>query len=138
MVTVYNPTKVIILIGTNDIRKELKNEEILSNIEEIVNRILEKRPMTKIYIQSVYPVNNTSASVVKKDVVGDRSNEVIMDLNKRIKNLCENNNYTYINMYKVLVDKNGNLEEKYTTDGLHINNAGYLRITKELYKYLND
>ena len=34
---------------------------------------------------AVYPVNNTDHEVVKHDVVGDRSNEVIMDLNKRIK-----------------------------------------------------
>ena len=138
MVTIYNPTKVIILIGTNDIRKEIKNEEILANIDEIVNRILKKRPKAKIYIQSVYPVNNTDHEVVKRDVVGDRSNEVIMDLNKRIKKLCDDKGYTYINMYDKLVDKDGNLEVKYTTDGLHISNTGYLKITKTLYRYLNN
>ena len=42
--------------------------------------------------------------------------------------------------YKIeeLVDKEGNLALKYTTEGLHISDLGYLKITKVLYKYLNN
>lgn len=138
MVPIYNPTKVFILIGTNDIEREKTSDEIVKNIEEIVNRILEKRPNTKIYIESIYPINNTDNEKINHNMVGRRTNEKIQEINKKIKKYCKDNNYTYINMYSELVDKDGNLDIKYTTEGLHISDLGYLKITKILYEYLND
>ena len=138
MVTIYNPTKVIILIGTNDIEKEKSNEEIFENIEKIVSKILEKRPNTKIYLESIYPINNTDNEKIDHNSVGRRTNKTIIDLNKKIKGFCKENNYTYIDMYKELVDKDGNLNIKYTAEGLHINDTGYLKITKVMYRYLQD
>lgn len=138
MVPIYNPTKVFILIGTNDIEREKTSDEIVKNIEEIVNRILEKRPNTKIYIESIYPINNTDDEKINHNMVGRRTNEKIQEINKKIKKYCKDNNYTYINMYSELVDKDGNLDIKYTTEGLHISDLGYLKITKILYEYLND
>ena len=49
MVTIYNPTKVFLLIGTNDIEAERSEDEIVENIAEIIDRIHEKRPKAKIY-----------------------------------------------------------------------------------------
>ena len=137
-VPIYNPTKVFILIGTNDLKYGKSNEEIVNNIKTIVERILEKRPETKIYIESIYPINNTDNEQIEKEKVGIRANENIQLINKELKKYCKDNNYVYIDMYSELVDKDGNLDLKYTTEGLHISDLGYLKITKVLYEYLND
>lgn len=134
----YNPTKVFLLIGTNDIEYGKKNDEIISNIKIIVKNILKKRPNTKIYIESVYPINNSDDDKIDHGMVGKRDNKTIINLNKKIKKYCEKNDYTYINMYDELLDKDGNLDLKYTKEGLHMSNLGYVKITKVLYKYLND
>ncbi len=138
MVSVYNPTKVFLLIGTNDIKIGKTTEEIVDNIDKIVNNILIKRPKTKIYIESIYPINDTNDEKINHESVSNRTNEQIREINKKLKKYCKDNNYTYIDMYSELVDNEGNLSLKYTTEGIHISDLGYLKITKVLYQYIND
>ena len=133
-VFVYNPTKVFILIGTNDlVYSGLDNDGIKNNIEEIINKIYEKNSNTKIYLESIYPVNNS----INKEIVETRTNENIKDLNNKIEKIC-NNKCTYINMYDNLTDKNGNMTRIYTVDGLHLNKIGYKVVASKLTKYLNE
>ena len=148
-VFVYNPTKVFILIGTNDlVYSGLDNDGIKNNIEEIINKIYEKNSNTKIYLESIYPVNNS----LNKEIVETRTNDNIKDLNNKIEKICNNNKCTYINMYDNLTDKNGNMKriytvampsipyEKriYTVDGLHLNKIGYKAVANKLIKYLDE
>ena len=131
----YNPTKVFILIGTNDlVYSGLDNDGIKNNIEEIINKIYEKNSNTKIYLESIYPVNNS----LNKEIVETRTNDNIKDLNNKIEKICDNNKCTYINMYDNLTDKNGNMKRIYTVDGLHLNKIGYKVITNKLIKYLDE
>ena len=134
-VFVYNPTKVFILIGTNDlVYSGLDNGGIKNNIEEIINKIYEKNSNTKIYLESIYPVNNS----LNKEIVETRTNDNIKDLNNKIEKICNNNKCTYINMYDNLTDKNGNIKRIYTVDGLHLNKIGYKVVASKLTKYLNE
>lgn len=138
MVPIYNPTKVFLLIGTNDIDLDKSDKYIINNITKIINNIKKKRPKTKIYIESIYPVNNTNDSKINHATVGIRNNKRIIKLNKKIKAYCDKNNYTYIDVYSNLVDKDGNLKIEYTEEGLHLTDLGYLKVTKILYPYLED
>ena len=134
-VFVYNPTKVFILIGTNDlVYSGLDNDGIKNNIEEIINKIYEKNSNTKIYLESIYPVNNS----LNKEIVETRTNDNIKNLNNKIEKICNNNKCTYINMYDNLTDKNGNMKRIYTVDGLHLNKIGYKVVASKLTKYLNE
>ncbi len=131
----YNPTKVFILIGTNDlVYSGLDNDGIKNNIEEIINKIYEKNSNTKIYLESIYPVNNS----LNKEIVETRTNDNIKDLNNKIEKICNNNKCTYINMYDNLTDKNDNMKRIYTVDGLHLNKIGYKVVASKLTKYLNE
>lgn len=124
-----NPSKVVVLIGTNDYQAlNATNLDILERITLIVKTIKEKLPNTKIFIQSVYPVNNT----LDKDMVGIRNNETIKLLNESLSKL---DGITFINLYDKLI-KDGNLNKEYTKEGLHINPKGYNLITKILTKHL--
>ena len=127
----YNPSKVFLLIGTNQIEKE-SVEEVYDSIIKIINKIHSNRRYAKIYVESVYPVNvNIDSSMVK-----GRDNEKIKKLNKKLEKYCVEYELTYINLYDKLVDKDGNFDESYTYDGLHPNDNGYKVITKEIKKYL--
>ena len=133
-VFIYNPTKVFILIGTNDlVYSGLDNDGIKNNIEEIINKIYEKNSNTKIYLESIYPVNTS----LNKEIVETRTNDNIKNLNNKIEKIC-NNKCTYINMYDDLTDKNGNMKRIYTVDGLHLNKIGYKVVASKLTKYLNE
>lgn len=132
----YYPKKLILLIGTNDLVYEKDVEYITKNIKKIVEKIKKKRPYTKIYIESLYPVNNTDSEKIDKNMVKGRKNSDIKEINKSLEKYCKKNKYTYINMYDELVDKNGNLKLEYTKEGLHMSDDGYKIITKKLKKYV--
>lgn len=129
----YNPSKVFLLIGTNDLIHDISVDDIASNIEKIISEIKDNKPQAKIYVESVYPINYN----LNKKMVNKRNNDDIMKINEKIKKYCEDNGYTYINMYDSLLDGDGNFSEEYTDDGLHPNENGYEIITKELKKYLD-
>lgn len=131
----YNPTKVILLIGTNDISEDISEENIKNTIEQIekISKAIKKnRKNTKIYIESIYPVNRS----MDKEMVANRTNDAIQQINKEIKLYCKKNNMTYINMYDELTDEDGNFNKKYTYDGLHPNTLGYAKITQVLIPYI--
>lgn len=138
LVYIYNPTKVFLLIGTNDIEQGKSINDIVNNIEKITKKIEKKRPKTKIYIESIYPINNTNSEKINHGMVGSRKNSTIKKINKEIKDYCNENDYTYIDVYNNLTDKNGNLKLEYTEEGLHLSSLGYIKVTKILYSYLGD
>ena len=129
----YKPDKVILLIGTNDLIHNISVEEVISNIEEIITKIKENEPKADIYVQSIYPVNDN----LDEEMVSVRDNEDIMEINDSIEKYCQDHDCTYINMYDLLTDEDGNFNEEYTEDGLHPNDKCYEVITKELKKYLD-
>ena len=129
----YNPSKVVLLIGTNDLIHDISVDDIATNIEKIVNEINSNEPQAEIYVESIYPVNDN----LDEDMVDVRNNDDIMEINEKIKKYCDDNGYTYINMYDKLLDEDGNFNEEYTDDGLHPNSRGYKVITDELKKYLD-
>ena len=134
----YNPSKVFLLIGTNDLQREKSVEEIVDNIKEILSEIRKNRSKAIIYLESIYPVNNTDIDKVDHDMVGKRNNDNIKEINKQLEEYCKEEKITYINLYKELQDNDGNLKEEYTKDGLHLSDEGYEKITEVLKKYIDE
>lgn len=137
MVTIYNPTKVFLLIGTNDVPSR-SEDEIVKNIQEIVKEIQSKRPKAKIYLESILPVNRSNDDKIDHGMVGERENDKIQSINKKLKQYAEKEKITFINLYDEFVDENNEMTLKYTTEGLHLSSLGYLRLTNILLPYLQD
>lgn len=133
----YNPSKVFLLIGTNDLNKGASIDKIVSNIEEIIRKIQANRPYCEIYLESIYPINKTDNDKVDMDMVNKRNNQDIKEINNRLEDFCNKNKITFINMYKELQDDEENLKLEYTNDGLHLSDLGYEIVTKKIKEYLN-
>ena len=80
----------------------------------------EKLPNAVIYMQSILPINQ-NLFFMKRDYY---SNENIDLLNEMIQKF-EKDNVRYLELNKFFKDKNGNLDIKYSSDGLHLNGDGY-------------
>lgn len=134
----YNPSKVFLLIGINDIIYENASSKIVYNqIDIIINEIKERLPNTKIYIESIYPVNSdwhNNYSLESRDA--SEANRIIIESNELLKGYCKEHGYEYIDVYSSLVDSDNNFDRSYTDDGLHPNERGYEVITKILKKYM--
>ena len=134
----YNPSKIFLLIGVNDILYDnASSDKVIEQIDEIVKETNEKLPNTKIYIESIYPVNSDWKDNYDNSARDPyETNQTILDTNKLLKQYCLDNDYNYIDVYSSLVDDNNTLNSNYTNDGLHPNDNGYEVITKILKKYM--
>lgn len=137
MVTIYNPTKVFLLIGTNDVPTS-SEDEIVENIQQIIEEIHKKRPKAKVYLESILPVNRSDDEKIDHGMVGTRENPKIQSINKKLKEYAEEENITFINLYDEFVDEKNEMTLKYTTEGLHLSSLGYLKLTNILLPYLQD
>ncbi len=126
----YNPSKVVLLIGTNDIYKNKSVDEISDNVDKIIKGIKTNRTYAEIYLVSLLPVNRTSDDIINLNMVKNRTNEMIMEINNKYQEIAKKYNITYIDLYSKLIDDDGNLKLDYTKEGLHLNDKGYKVITR--------
>jgi lysophospholipase L1-like esterase len=129
-----HPAKVFILIGINDISRNIPDSVILENYKKIIERIKTGSPHTRIYFQTLLPVNNEFTQF-KNHYNKDKH---ILWLNYQIKLLGNREKITVIDLYPHFLNDQNKLEKKYTLDGLHVNAEGYKVWAVILKKYLNE
>lgn len=127
----YKPLAVFILIGINDIfddhanRKDITPKYVANNIKLIARKIKSKSKQSKIFIQTILPVDT-----VKFMNFHDRTlpvyklslNGQINQINQLIK---EDINHSIVDLHSLFIDERGLMNEKFTTDGVHLNDMGY-------------
>lgn len=139
MVYDYNPTKIFLLIGTNDfLNKDVNPDEVYENITKIIENIQKNRKYAKIYVESIYPTCHHDNEKVNLSETNKRPNKKLKEINKKLKDYCEKNNITYIDVYSKLVDEDGELNLDYTVDGLHLSKEGYDVVSKTLMPYVKE
>lgn len=130
-VTEGKPAKVFVLIGINDISRNIPDSVILANYKKIIQRIKKESPKTKIYFNTLLPVNNsfTDRAHFNKD-------EHILYINAELKKLGQAEKITVIDIYPHFLDAEKKLDKKYTYDGLHLDMEGYQKWAAILKPYL--
>ncbi len=131
-ITAGKPRKVFILIGINDISRSIPDSVILANYRMIIQRIKKELPATKIYFNTLLPVNNTFTARNHFN-----KNEHILYVNDELKKLGTTENITVIDIYPHFLDVDKRLDKQYTYDGLHLNAAGYTLWASLLKPWLN-
>jgi lysophospholipase L1-like esterase len=117
------PKKIFILIGINDIGRNIPNEVIVSNYRKIIDRLQQQTPLTKIYVQSILPTNKDFTDFKNHQ---NKTSHVLF-VNSELKKMCNEKKIVYVNLYDALLDKEGKLDKRYTNDGLHLTGEGYLK-----------
>jgi len=126
--------KIVLLIGTNDIGKDVPVNEALNNLEAIIQTIARDYPLTEIKLLSILPVNEGEEY---KQTVYIRTNEKIQKWNQAYKELASAYmQVEFAPVFDSLIDQEGQLKKDYTTDGLHLSVTGYQVLTKALKDYL--
>ena len=130
-VTEGKPSKIFILIGINDISRNIPDSVILANYKKIIYRIKKESPKTKIYFNTLLPVNNsfTDRAHFNKD-------EHILFVNEELRKLGVAEKITVIDIHPHFLDAGNRLDKKYTYDGLHLNMEGYQKWASLLKPYI--
>ncbi|VEI06470.1 GDSL-type esterase/lipase family protein [Kurthia zopfii] len=129
-VTMGQPQKIVIMIGTNDLSLKVPQKKIIENYQLLITQIKEQTPKTKIILTTVLPFNEDIRSTKVE-------NGQIMKLNEEIRNLAKQNNVLLVDLYDVFL-KGHQLNKAYTSDGLHLNGEGYAIWQQKLAKVLEE
>lgn len=122
-VTRSKPDKVFILIGINDLSRNVPKDTVFQNICTIASRIRKSSPKTNVFVQSILPVN---ASLQKFPNHTNKGEEVLW-VNQQLKSWCEANQFAFIDLFSRFKNPNDDLlNPAYTNDGLHLTGEGYV------------
>ena len=124
------PSKIVLMIGTNDINGGKSPEEIAKNYENILSMIALNLPDAEVFCVSVIPQNTKFSENAAEN------NLLIQKTNEKIRGLVQEYGYEYVNLYDELVDTDGLLKRGYSTDGLHLGRKGYEVWTRVMKPFL--
>lgn len=119
------PTKVVLMIGINDINGGVSTDTILENYNNILNGIKTKLPSTKVYTMSILPINSDVPGYI--DV--KKSTERILSINEEIKEMASNYSYQYMDLFSLVKDDKNHLKKEYSLDGIHLSEQGFVTWT---------
>ena len=126
--------QIVLLIGTNDIGKEVPMSRALTNLESVIQTISRDYPLSQIKLVSILPVNEGEDF---RQTVYIRTNEKIKMWNQAYQDLATSYmQVEYIPVFDSLLDEAGQLKPTYTTDGLHLSVSGYQVLSSSLRKHI--
>jgi len=114
------PSKLFILIGINDISRNIPDSIILRNYKTMIERVRSGSKRTHIYFTTLLPVN---ASFEKFKNHYGKDNHILW-LNDEIRKFASKT-VTIVDLYPVFVDNDKRLKAELTKDGLHLVPDGY-------------
>ena len=120
-----DPDIIYLMIGINDLLRDVSDDTLLANQQQIIQDLQEMHPDTTIVVQTILPHAGDRSTWEGKDELLAISNERIQELNQQIERMAENADVEYLDLQPMFSDSDGNLRVDLTTDGLHLNDDGY-------------
>jgi hexosaminidase len=128
------PARVFMMIGVNDLARGITTDSIVKNILLAVAYLRQESPSTRIFVQSVLPVNRIYGKF------GGHTSKAaeIVRVNDALKNHAAANGYRFVDLTLGFSNGKGELQAELTNDGLHLNGKAYLLWKHLIYPYIYD
>ena len=108
----HHPKKIFIMIGINDLARNVTKVESLKYYEMIISKVREELPDCEIYVQSILPT------------MSDNLNNISQRNDALIK-MCDEFQVEYINLYDLFLIDGKTNNTLLSADGVHLNGNGY-------------
>ncbi len=113
----FKAEKVMVMIGTNNLHLN-SDDEILEGLELLMLAIKSRQPQAEIVAMGLLPRRDYEKRIEK--------------LNQSIARLADEISIEYADLGSVFLKEKNQIEESLFSDGLHPNQAGYLKLRKAL------
>lgn len=113
----YKADKVILMAGAHNLSIN-NDDEILKGIDFLIQTIYTKQPQTSILLVGLLPQSSQENR--------------ISNLNKKIAEIAINYQIQYLDPGKLLLNKNGEIDETLFIDGIYLGSEGYRLLSKFL------
>jgi lysophospholipase L1-like esterase len=111
----YNPKKIFIYEGDNDISDKKRLKDILNSFSIIISKIKKQNEAVQIILISPKP--SIARWHLKRKYI---------KLNKKLKKMCEDDDQLeFANVWDIMLEKRKVKKGLFIDDGLHMNDAGY-------------
>jgi lysophospholipase L1-like esterase len=106
-------------------------QEVYEDLEYLANQFSWWNLAGRLVMARALPVNDR---VCEREGV-QVSNRYMKVVNRALEDACARHSLTLVNLEKGLCDAGNELREEYTTDGLHLNEKGYLILKDNLLSF---
>lgn len=125
--TVGSPKKLFVLIGINDINTGNQIDLIYRDYNNLLNLLKNENHIQEINVISVLPTEGRLAKL----------NPKILEVNKRLVELCSIVGVRYIDLHSILINEKGELKKEFSVDGVHLTGEAYNSICNILANYID-
>lgn len=108
------PNKIYVMAGINDLRQGAADQTILANHRQIMRQLQRDYPQAEIVVQSILPTRFAA--------IPDRR---LRYLNQQLETITAQEGVSFLNLYDLFLNQEGQLRREMTTDGIHLSMAGY-------------
>jgi len=108
------PDRIYVMAGINDLRQGVADQTILNNHRQIMRQLRKDYPQAEIIVQSILPTRFAS--------IADRR---LRYLNQQLEIITAQEGVSFLDIYDVFLNQEGQLRRELTTDGIHLSRAGY-------------
>lgn len=115
-----------LMIGINDLLAGKSDTQIAANIEAAIAYLRQTHPEADIVVQSILPHSAHKATWEGRDRLLLLPNQRIQSVNQTVASLAPKYGAHYLALYPLFANGEGALRSDLTTDGLHLNERGYL------------
>lgn len=127
-----NPRKIFLLAGVNDVSHGLSADSVVKLVNILVDKIRTELPHTKLYIESLLPINES----FHRWHTMEGKTETIVAVNEQLCRMAADRGLVYINLFPSFVIPGTHImRPELTVDGLHLTPAGYKVWSEILKKY---
>ncbi len=122
------PAQLLILIGINDLNKQLDWQQSKANLTDIFDRIDSSTPKIHVVLLQLLPINDSWHREIEL--------EAVTRFNQFLQLQADERQYTFASVASYLGEGHNGLKPEFTSDGIHLNSEGYRALGQALEPYL--
>lgn len=121
-----SPEAVFIMVGINDLIWGGSEADLVYNVRKMVDYLHQTHPQTRVVVQSILPHGGEMATWEGRDRLVKVAPDQIRTVNGQLKAVAAETGAEFLDLYPLFVNGEGYLRADLTTDGLHLNQDGYM------------
>ncbi len=127
-VLALQPAELIVLIGINDLNKQLEWQQSKATLSRIFDRIDAHTAPISVVLVELLPINDSWHREIRADAV--------VRFNQFLQQQANERQYTFAPVAAALGDGHDGLKPEYTVDGIHLSSRGYEALSRALEPFL--
>ncbi|WP_052049823.1 GDSL-type esterase/lipase family protein [Leptolyngbya sp. KIOST-1] len=121
-----DPEALFIMVGINDLIWGGSEADLVYNVRRMINYLRQTHPQARVVVQSILPHGGEAATWEGRDRLLTIPPDQIRTVNSQLKAVAIETGVDFLDLYPLFVNGDGYLRADLTTDGLHLNQNGYM------------